>query len=51
LPQSGVGIIPAQGGAVRLARWVGKGLAMRAAFGFPLTAEEAWRSGWCRGTG
>ena len=35
LPQSGLGIIPAQGGAVRLARWVGKGLAMRAAFGFP----------------
>jgi enoyl-CoA hydratase/carnithine racemase len=45
LPQSGLGIIPAQGGAVRLARWVGKGLAMRAALGFPLTAEEAFRSG------
>ena len=45
LPQSGLGIIPAQGGAVRLARWVGKGLAMRAAFGFPLTAEEAFRIG------
>src|SRR5277367_270284 len=27
LPQSGLGIIPAQGGAVRLARWVGIGLA------------------------
>jgi enoyl-CoA hydratase/carnithine racemase len=45
LPQSGLGIIPAQGGAVRLARWVGKGLAMRAAFGFPLSAEEAYRIG------
>jgi enoyl-CoA hydratase/carnithine racemase len=45
LPQSSLGIIPAQGGAVRLARWVGKGLAMRAAFGFPLTAEEAFRIG------
>jgi enoyl-CoA hydratase/carnithine racemase len=45
LPQSGLGIIPAQGGAVRLARWVGKGLAMRAAFGFPLKAEEAYRIG------
>jgi enoyl-CoA hydratase/carnithine racemase len=45
LPQSGLGIIPAQGGAVRLARWVGKGLAMRAAFGFPLKAEEAYRTG------
>src|SRR5690242_20870364 len=45
LPQSGLGIIPAQGGATRLARWVGKGLAMRAAFGFPLTAEEAFRVG------
>ncbi len=45
LPQSGLGIIPAQGGATRLARWVGKGLAMRAAFGFPLKAEEAYRIG------
>ncbi len=45
LPQSGLGIIPAQGGAVRLARWVGKGLAMRVAFGFPLKAEEAYRIG------
>jgi enoyl-CoA hydratase/carnithine racemase len=45
LPQTGLGIIPAQGGAVRLARWVGKGLAMRAAFGFPLKAEEAYRIG------
>jgi len=45
LPQAGLGIIPAQGGAVRLARWVGKGLAMRAAFGFPLSAEEAFRTG------
>jgi enoyl-CoA hydratase/carnithine racemase len=45
LPQSGLGIIPAQGGAVRLARWVGKGMAMRTAFGFPLTAEDAFRIG------
>lgn len=45
LPQSGLGVIPAQGGAVRLARWVGKGMAMRAAFGFPLSAEEAFRIG------
>ena len=45
LPQAGLGIIPAQGGTVRLARWVGKGLAMRAAYGFPLTAEEAFRIG------
>ena len=45
LPQAGLGIIPAQGGAVRLARWVGKGMAMRAAFGFPLSADEAFRIG------
>ena len=45
LPQSSLGIIPAQGGAVRLARWVGKGLAMRASLGFPLKAEEAYRIG------
>ena len=25
LPQAGLGIIPAQGGTIRLARWVGKG--------------------------
>ena len=37
LPQSGLGIIPAQGGATRLARWVGKGLAMRT--GARLSAE------------
>ena len=45
LPQVGLGIIPAQGGAMRLARWVGKGLAMRLALGFPLKAEEAYRIG------
>jgi enoyl-CoA hydratase/carnithine racemase len=45
LPQAGLGIIPAQGGTIRLARWVGKGLAMRAAFGFPLQADEAFRIG------
>jgi enoyl-CoA hydratase/carnithine racemase len=45
LPQSGLGIIPAQGGATRLVRWVGKGWAMRLAFGFPLKAEEAYRIG------
>jgi enoyl-CoA hydratase/carnithine racemase len=45
LPQSGLGIIPAQGGTVRLAHWVGKGNAMRAAYGFPITADEAYRIG------
>ena len=45
LPQAGLGIIPAQGGTIRLARWVGKGLAMRAALGFPMTADEAFRIG------
>ena len=45
LPQARLGIIPAQGGTVRLARWVGKGLAMRMALGFPLTADEAYRIG------
>ena len=42
LPQAGLGIIPAQGGTIWLARWVGKGqFAMRAALGFPLcTADE-----------
>jgi enoyl-CoA hydratase/carnithine racemase len=45
LPQVGLGILPAQGGAIRAARWIGKGLAMRLALGFPLKAEEAYRIG------
>jgi enoyl-CoA hydratase/carnithine racemase len=45
LPQAGLGIIPAQGGTIRLARWVGKGHAMRAALGFPMHGEEAFRIG------
>ena len=45
LPQTALGIMPAYGGPVRLARWVGKGLAMRLALGFPLEAEEAYRIG------
>lgn len=45
LPQVALGILPAYGGAVRLARWVGKGQAMRMAMGFPLKAEEAYRIG------
>lgn len=45
MPQVRLGIMPAYGGAVRLARWVGKGQAMRASLGFPITAEEAYRTG------
>jgi enoyl-CoA hydratase/carnithine racemase len=45
LPQVALGILPAYGGAVRLARWVGKGHAMRLALGFPLQADEAYRIG------
>jgi enoyl-CoA hydratase/carnithine racemase len=45
LPQAALGILPAYGGAVRLARWVGRGHAMRMALGFPLAAEEAYRIG------
>ncbi|MEM7406480.1 MAG: enoyl-CoA hydratase-related protein [Pseudomonadota bacterium] len=45
LPQVALGILPAYGGTARLARWVGKGLAMRLAMGFPLTGEEAYRIG------
>src|SRR5258708_6488806 len=43
LPQVALGILPAQGGTVRLARWVGRGQAMKVAMGFPLKAEEAYR--------
>jgi enoyl-CoA hydratase/carnithine racemase len=45
LPQVALGILPAQGGAIRAARWVGKGHAMRLTMGFPLRAEEAYRMG------
>jgi enoyl-CoA hydratase/carnithine racemase len=45
LPQVSLGILPAYGGAVRLARWVGRGNAMRLALGIPLSAEEAQRIG------
>ena len=34
LPQVGLGILPAQGGTVRLARWIGRGQAMKVAMGF-----------------
>ena len=45
LPQAGLGIMPAQGGTIRLARWVGKGQAMRAAYGFPVSGADAYRIG------
>lgn len=45
LPQVGLGILPAQGGTVRLARWIGRGQAMKLAMGFPLKADEAYRTG------
>src|SRR5215510_14047419 len=45
LPQVSLGILPAYGGAVRLARWVGRGNAMRLALGIPLSADEAQRIG------
>jgi enoyl-CoA hydratase/carnithine racemase len=45
LPQAALGILPAYGGAVRLARWVGRGHAMRLALSIPLGADEAYRIG------
>ena len=45
LPQTALGIMPAYGGTVRLARWVGKGHAMRLAMGFNFSADEAYRIG------
>lgn len=45
MPQVALGILPAYGGSVRLARWIGKGHAMKLAMGFPLSAEEAYRIG------
>ena len=45
LPQVALGILPNHGGIVRLARWVGKGHAMKVAMGYPMKAEEAFRFG------
>lgn len=45
LPQVALGILPAYGGAARLARWVGRGNAMRLTLGIPLPAAEAQRIG------
>ncbi len=45
LPQVALGILPAYGGSVRLARWVGRGNAMRMVLGIPVDAEEAHRIG------
>src|SRR5204862_2541728 len=45
LPQVALGLLPAYGGRARVARWVGRGKAMRLAMGFPLEADEAHRIG------
>jgi len=45
MPQVKLGILPAYGGSVRLARWVGQGHAMKLGMGFPLDAQEAYRIG------
>ncbi len=45
LPQVALGILPAYGGGARLARWVGRGHAMRLVLGIPLPAAEAHRVG------
>jgi len=34
--------MPAQAGALRAARWIGKGMVMRLALGFPLPAEAKY---------
>ena len=45
MPQASLGILPSYGSCARLSRWIGKGLVMRAALGFPIKAEEAYRIG------
>lgn len=45
LPQLSLGILPALGGMPRLARWIGKGQAMRLGMGFPVKSDEAYRIG------
>ena len=45
LTQTSLGILPAYGGGVRLARFAGKGAAMKLSLGFPIKADEAYRIG------
>ena len=45
LPQVRLGIMPAFGGSVRLARIIGKNNAFRAAMGYPIDGAEAYRIG------
>lgn len=45
MTQVGLGIIPNHGGSVRMARWIGKGRAMKLALGYPMKAEEAFQAG------
>lgn len=45
LPQVALGILPNHGGATRMARFAGRGHAMKLAMGFPLKAEEAHQIG------
>jgi enoyl-CoA hydratase/carnithine racemase len=45
LPQVSLGILPNHAGTTRLARWIGKGNAMKVAMGYPLKADEAYRLG------
>lgn len=45
LTQASLGILPAYGGAARMARIVGRNHAMKLALGFPLKADEAYRIG------
>jgi enoyl-CoA hydratase/carnithine racemase len=45
LPQVRLGLLPNHAGAARLARWIGKGQAMKIAMGYPLTADEALSHG------
>jgi len=45
LTQTQIGVLPAYGATARLARWIGRGNAMKLCLGYPLTAEEALRNG------
>jgi enoyl-CoA hydratase/carnithine racemase len=43
MPQVALGILPAYGGSVLLARWIGKGHGMKLSMGFLISAQEACR--------
>lgn len=48
MPQASLGIVASYGSYARLLRRVGRGTVMRTALGFPMSADDAWRTGFAQ---